>query len=262
MHGALAHPHVRLALIFALAALALWGVVEAASGVQAFRYIGSGIAPTNTISVSGTGKIFAVPDTANFSFSVIETGASVAAAQAKVSAKMDDIVEYLKEAGIEDRDIKTVSYNAYPKYDEKACVVGQPCPSSREIIGYEVSETVSVKVRDTEQAGAVLSNVGDRGVSNVSSLSFTVDDQEALIRDAREKAIRDAQGKADELAKDLGVSLVRVVGFYDNGGGGPIPYYGYGKAGEEAVRLSADAANIQVGENEIISNVSISYEIR
>jgi len=259
-HGAWGHPQVRVALIGALAALALWGVVEAATGIQAFRYIGSGIAPTNTISISGSGKIFAVPDTATFSFTIIETGKDVGTAQTKVATKMDAIISYLTSAGIEERDVKTVGYNAYPKYDEKACVVGSPCPSSREIIGYEVSESVTVKVRDTEEAGAVLSNVGDRGVSNVSGLSFTVDDEELLTREAREKAIADAQGKAEALAQDLGVSLIRVVGYYDNGGT-PSPMYAYGRGGAEDAKLS-QVANVQVGENEIIANVTITYEIR
>ena len=65
------------------------------------------------------------------------------------------------------------------------------------------------------------------------------------------------------LAKSLGVSLVRVVGFYENEGGMPI--YAYGLGGDErmmAVSASKAAPEIPAGQNKIVSNVSVTYEIR
>lgn len=258
----LSHSYVKIALLVALVALASWGFVEAISGVKAFRYIGAGINPANTISVEGNGKIFAVPDVATFSFTISEDGDDVASAQNKVVAKMDSITDYLKEtAGIEDRDIKTTSYNAYPKYEDVVCAPGTACTRSSEIIGYTVSETVTVKVRSTDDAGDVLANIGSRGVDNVSGLSFTVADEEYLQQQARSKAITEARAKAEQLASELGVSLVRVVGFYDN----YQPYY-YGRdaamGGETMMSSAPKAANLQLGENTIESNVTITYEIQ
>ena len=255
---------VRYALIAALAMLALWAGVEAISGMKAYGYIGSGINPTNTISVQGEGKVFSVPDTAQFSFTISETDSDVASAQETVNKKADDIIGYLKsEAGVEDRDIKTESYNASPKYEYTDCPISSSsCTRSSKIVGYTVSETVSVKVRNTDKAGDVLSNVGSRGVSNVSGLSFVVDDEKLLMEQARGKAITEAQGRAEQLAKDLGVSLVRVVGYYENSS----PYYSkaYGMGGDVALESAAAprAANIQLGENTIEANVTVTYEIR
>lgn len=254
------HRAVHVFIIIALLALAFWGFVSAISGVMSLRYIGSGIPATNTLNVTGSGKVYAVADTASFSFTISETGKDVGTANQAVTKKMDDIIAYIKEAGVEDRDIQTTDYSANPKYDDMPCPAdgSRPCTSFGTIVGYTVSETVTVKVRKTDDAGAILSNIGNRGISNVSGLMFTVDDKEMLQNQARDKAIREAQGKAEELAKTLGVELVRVVGFYENAN---MPYYGIGGDSVKA-SIAPAPANIQVGENTILSNVTVTYEIR
>jgi uncharacterized protein YggE len=99
----------------------------------------------------------------------------------------------------------------------------------------------------------------------VSGLNFTFDDPNKMQDDARGKAITDAKGKAEELAKQLGVKLVRVVSFSDSTGGYPTPY-AYGRGGVElAANQSTDAKiapTIDVGQNKIQSTVSVTYEIR
>ncbi|HXK39099.1 MAG TPA: SIMPL domain-containing protein, partial [Candidatus Paceibacterota bacterium] len=137
------------------------------------------------------------------------------------------------------------------------------CPGKQVLVGYEVSQTLSVKVRDTKMAGDLLSGVGSRGATEVSGLSFTIDDEDALKAEARDKAIAQAKSKAEVLAKSLGVSLVRVVGFYENEGGMPI--YAYGLGGDERMMTSSApkaSPEIPVGQNKIVSNVSVTYEIR
>jgi uncharacterized protein YggE len=251
-----------------LTLLALFLVVEVVKGVKEFKYIGGGVPVTNVVTITGEGEVFAVPDIATFSFSVIEEAATVGAAQEVATEKINAILSYLKDAGIEDKDIKTLGYNVYPKYsyDTVTCF-SYPCPPMRdpEISGYEVSQTIEIKVRDTEQAGGLLSNIGERGASNLSGVNFTIDDEDALKSEAREQAIANAKEKAEELASDLGVRLVRVVSFYEeeNYPYGPI-YYGYDKAmgmGGVAESMSVAPA-LPAGENKIISRVNITYEIR
>ena len=261
MWGFLGYRQVRGMLMLALLSLAIWGFAQTMSSIKEYRYIGTGINPTNTINVSGQGKVFAVPNIAEFSFTVSETGTDVATAQKTVTTKMDDITKYLKDtAGIEDRDIQTTGYTAEPKY-EQTTTGGVTRTNTGKIIGYTVTETVSVKVRDTSKAGEVLSNIGSRGVSHVSGLTFTIDNEEQLQQEARGKAITDAQGKAEALAKQLGVSLVRVTNFYESG---PVTYakaYATGMGGA-ADSVAPAPANIQVGQNEITSNVTVTYEIQ
>ena len=134
-------------------------------------------------------------------------------------------------------------------------------PGSQTLRGYQVTQTLEVKVRDTNKAGELLSGVGSKGASQVSSLSFTTDNPDAIQAEARTKAIADAKSKADELAKELGVSIVRVVGFNENGNY-PIYYAKTMSAGMGAADSAAPAPELPVGQNKITSNVSVTYEIR
>ncbi len=242
--------------------------VQIINGLKEYQYIGGGVPVSNTISVSGEGEVFAVPDIATFTFSIIEEKKTAKEAQEIGSEKENAIVQYLKEAGIEERDIKTVGYNVYPKYEwsREICTQFSCQPGKQTLTGFEFSETILVKVRDTDKAGNLLSGVGERGVSNISGLEFTIDDQDELMKEARKKAIDEAREKAEDLANDLGVRLVRVVAFSENTGAyPPIPVYymrdsvmGMGGMAESSVKSSV----LPTGENKIVANVSITYEIR
>lgn len=248
----------------ALGVLALFLFVATISELKSYKFIGSGVAATNTITVNGEGEVFAVPDTAVFSVTVRETAKQVKDAQDSAAKKGNDIIAYLKQGGVDEKDIKTTDYSVSPQYEwrQGACPQGGYCPPGKQIMtGFEVRQALSVKVRDTKKAGELLSGVGSRGAAEVSGLSFTIDDEDALKAEARDKAIAKAKGKAEVLAKSLGVSLVRVVGFNENDGGRPIYAYGLGMA--MASKDSASPApEIPVGQNKIVSNVSVTYEIR
>jgi uncharacterized protein YggE len=232
--------------------------------LQGLRYIGAGVPATNTIAVSGYGEAFGAADIATFSFSVVSEKPTVVAAQADATAKINAIIDYLKSAGIDQKDIQTTDYSVSPQYDyvTQACPQGVYCPGGKQVLrGYQVSQSTSVKVRDTSKAGDLLAGVGTKGATNVSGLNFTFDDPNKLQGDARGKAIADAKQKADALAKQLGVTLVRVVSFSENGTT-PGPIY-YAKDMAVGMGGSAPAApEISVGQNKVTSNVSVTYEIR
>ncbi len=215
-----------------------------------------------SISVNGEGEASAIPDVGQFSFAVMASGADATAAQADSASKVNAIMAYLKEQGVEEKDIKTENYNMYPKfrYENTGCMGGW-CPGGQEIPdGFEVSQTVSVKVRDTAKAGALIAGVGEKGATNISGLTFTIDDESALKAEARTKAIADAKTKAEKIAADLGVEIVRVTSFYENEG-----YYGYGYGGEEPMMEKAMDASVApdtpIGENTTKVSVSLSYEV-
>ncbi len=254
----------------ALGMLALFLLVLTVSTLKSYRFIGSGVAATNTIQVSGEGEVFAVPDTATFSYSVQDTEKDVQSAQNVVSQKGNSIIAYLKAQGIADADIQTTDYSVDPQYvyPSTVCPPGGGgtsiyCPPGRQTLtGYQASETVTVKVRDASKAGALLSGVGGKGATDVSSLTFTVADEKAVEAQARGKAIADAQSKAQALAQQLGVSLVRIVGFSENGNY-PVPYaYDKTMALGASAQSAPVAPTIATGQNKITSDVSLTYEIQ
>lgn len=250
----------------ALGALALFLLIQSVKALKEYRYVGSGVTASNTITVSGNGEVFAVPDRATFSVTVREEAADVAGAQDEATKKINDIIAYLKGAGVEENDIKTVNYSVNPKYEytQAACTNFSCPPSNQVLVGFEVWQTLEVKVIDPKKAGELLTGVGGKGASEVSGLSFTIEDEDQLKADAREMAIAEAREKAEALADQLGVEVVRVVGFYEDSYGGPIPY-AYGRGGvamDMAMESKAVPPELPAGENKITSNVNVTYEIR
>lgn len=228
--------------------------------------IGYTNAAVNTIVVSGEGEITAKPDVAVFNYTVNETALTASAAQKLATDKSNKVLAYLKKAGIEDKDIKTTNYSANPKYEysQGICTAYSCGPSKSTLVGYEVSQSVDVKVRDIAKAGEILAGVGELDVQNISSLSFTLENQKDIEKQARALAIADARAEAESLAKALGVKITRIVG-YNESGNYPVPYY-YAKGGAmdmmSARAESAPAPILPAGENKVISNVSVTYEIR
>jgi uncharacterized protein len=246
--------------------LALVGVIAALSSYAYFTIKQSkGVYTGETqINVRGEGEVFAKPDIGSFSFSVLAEGKDASEAQTKSAESINAIVAYLKEAGVEERDIKTNNYYLNPKYDyNQVPCYATYCPVSEpKLVGYEVSQTVQVKVRDLTKSGDLISGVGTKGATNMSNLEFTIDDESALKAEARALAIADAKEQAEKLAKDLGVEIVRMTGFYEEAGGGyPMPMY-EGMGGDMAMNAKAIAPSMPTGENTITSVVSISYEIK
>ena len=245
-----------------LITLTVFITLQSLSALMGLRYIGAGVQPTNVISVSGYGEAFGAADIATFSFSVVSEKSTVAAAQTDATNKINAITKYIKDAGVAEKDIQTTDYSVYPQYEYNQIVcVSYPCPSGRQVLkGYQVRQTTTIKVRDLAKAGELLTGVGGKGAIEMSGLQFTFDDPNKLQNDARGKAISDAKTKADQLAKQLGVSLVRVVSFNENGGGYPGPMY------TKAVGMGGDAVQsapeISVGQNKVSISVSITYEIR
>ncbi len=246
------------------ALLAIFLFIISIKAIKEVRYVGREVSPQSTISVSGHGEQVAIPDIATFTFTVIEEGKTLDEARTKATDITNKTIDALGKNDIAKTDIKTLSYNVNPKYEytPQFCS-GTSCRPSKEVlIGYEVSQTVEVKVRDTSKVGTLFTVVTGLGVTNVSGLTFSVDKKDDLQNAARVEAIKKARAQAEVLARSLGVDIVRVVGFGENNGGYPTPMY-YAKDAMVANQASAPMSpQVPVGEQKITSDVNIVYEIR
>jgi uncharacterized protein YggE len=245
------------------------------STMKEYRYIGRNqVGEFTTINVTGEGESFRAPDVAEVSYSITQEGKDAATARKQVDDKMKAIHAFLKESGVEDKDIKTTGYNLNPKYEWKQtsayvpCVSGYGCPpveGKQVLVGYEVTQSVDVRIRKIDNAGLVLGGLSDKGAAYVSGLTFKVDDEDGVKEEARKEAIDKAKAKAQKLAKELGVKLVRITSFNE---GGSYPMYNYARGGMEKATMAMDegmqlqSANIPVGENKFTSSVTITYEVR
>ena len=257
------------------------------------RYASGNNPDQNTITVNGTGNAYSIPNIANFSFTVSDTEKTVADAQAKATTAGNSALAVVRAAGVADKDIQTQSYSISPQYEYQNAVCPTPvvynagassgsvsngvmmpsiatppstataiyCPSGKSVLtGYQVSESISVKLRDLSKVGSLLASLGSAGVSDLNGPSFSVDNPDSVNAQARSAAITDAKSKAKELAKELGVSLVRITSFSENSGNypGPIMY----AMNASVSSAKAAAPEVPAGQQEVTDNVTITYEIK
>jgi uncharacterized protein len=249
-----------------LCVIAILIAVKVVTEIANWSQIGEGNYPENTISVNGEGEVTMVPDVGRFTFSANFSGESVSSAQEESAKVINKAIDFLKENGVEEKDVKTISYNVYPKYEyNNGCTPGTICIESRNrnpvLVGYTVDQSVQVTIRKTEDAGNILSKIGNLGITNVSGLSFEIDDPSKAEEEARALAIEDAKEKAKKLAKDLGVKLKKVVSFNESSYY-PEPYYAKGLGGGDMMMEASVAPNMPIGENSVQRTVYITYEIK
>ncbi|MDO8560944.1 MAG: SIMPL domain-containing protein [bacterium] len=219
--------------------------------------------PKLQVSFSGEGKISAKPDVVKFTATVLSDGKTISEVQGDNTKRFNDVISFLKANGFADKDMKTVGYNVFPQYSyPRPCTVF-PCLEDEKpkIVGYQISNTMEITVRDVAKTGDILSGVIDAGANEVSGLQFTIDRPNELKAQARKQAIDDVKAKAGRLAKDLGKKLGRITAFSESGYV-PPPVYFKAESAMGGGLAPVPAPDIQTGENEITANVNITYELR
>ena len=261
-HGVIRYLLMVLAIFLAI--LAVSEFVSIQNKIKEGHYIGADFEARNTITVSDFAEIYAKPNLAIISFSVVSEAKTVGEATKKNTEAMNAVINAIKDKGVDSKDLKTTNYGLYPKYE---WVKGQEeslyYPQGRQVlIGYEVNQSVQVKIRELDKSGEIIEAATVAGANQVGSLQFTIEKEDELKSQARAEAIKKAKDKAKELAKQLGVSLERVVSFTE----GNVPVY-YDYAYKEAAPIGMGGGEgispqIETGENVIRATVSITYEIR
>jgi len=204
------------------------------------------------LSVNGRAEIKITPDLAYISIGVHTEETTAEEAVASNNAQAQAVINALKEQGIAAADIQTTNFSIYPY--EKWGPEGQSQGTY-----YSVDNTVYVTLRDVDNLGSVIDEAISAGATNVSGISFDVEDKDALIADGRSLAVEDARAQAEDLAAAAGVTLGEVysLSYYNSW---PTPYYydtkGYGGAAMEA------SVPISPGQLTLTVDVNIAYEIK
>lgn len=207
-----------------------------------------------TIVLSGQGDVSAAPDQATITLGVVTQGETAAAALAANTARLTRVFGVLDEAGIDGRDRQTSGLSINPVW-ERQRGTNPPPPK---IVGYTVSNNVTVRVRDLDALGGVLDAVVRDGANNFQGLSFGVEDSTPLMDDARRTAVADALRKAELYAEALGVDLGRIVSVSESGGMRPVMM-----RAEAMMAMSDSAAPVPIAGGEVTFNaqVSITWEL-
>lgn len=207
------------------------------------------------ISVSAEGKVSTPPDIAWVSFGITTGRQPTAKAATDVIKKnMANILGAVKSLGIAEKDITTENFYLSPEYDYTT--------SGQIPRGFQATQTLRVKVRDLDKVGDVLTAATNAGANQAGGINFSVDNPDAMKAQAREIAIGKAKAKAEVLAKNLGMSLGRMTAFSEDGAYNP-PMPMMMKANYDAgANMVERSLEIPAGEQEIVTNVTITYEVR
>ncbi len=243
-------------LIVFLVSLTVLVNVMISNAAKEGRYIGQSDNFRNTISVSGEGEVFAEPDMGMATFTVISEAEEVRDALADNTTNSNSLVEFLRGIGVEDRDMKTVNFNITPRYEYIEQMDRIPT-GRRVLVGYQVIQSLEVRVREIDQMGAVVEGAVDAGANEVTGIRFVIENEEDHREESRSLAVEDAKAKAKRLADELGVELIRITNYSESGG----PIYS-DMAAREAFGMGGATPDIQTGENLIRTVITIGYEIR
>ena len=208
--------------------------------------------PPRTLTVSGSGKVFATPDIANITVGVHIEGRDAMKAVAENNTSTAEVIDTLKAMGVAAKDIQTTNYSIYPQreYDTEGKPTG--------VVLYIVDNSVYVTVRDLDQVGKILNEVVKSGANSINGIQFDVSDPTAVQSQARAAAVDNAHAKAQELAKAAGVTLGPVQTISEYTSSAPAPMY----AMRDSVMAAPASVPVEAGQLALTIEVNIVYQIQ
>jgi hypothetical protein len=237
-----------LMVVVVVAALALSGYAVARAGGATQAVAGEDTAARG-ITVVGIGKVTGKPDIARVTVGVETQGPSLQTAVDENKAKMNVLLDTLKQQGVAEKDMRTSNYSVYTER-----LAASDGAGTNQLI-YHVANQVEVTVRDVNQLGDVLDKAVAAGANNIYGVYFNVEDTAKLETDARAKAVADAQERAADLARLNGVELGEVLSVSEVIGGA-TPVY------RVAEGMGGGGTPVQPGELEVSVSLQITYAIQ
>lgn len=213
--------------------------------------------PSPRIVVNGEGEVAVAPDMATISLTVLREAGTARAALDANNEAMAGVLEAMKNQGIEDRDLQTSGFSIQPRYVyPKQSSTGESEPPR--IVGYQVSNSLTVRIRDMVRVGAILDASVSLGVNQGGSVSFSNADPSAALDDARRKAVQNAVAKARIMAEAAGVSVGPILEMSESSWQpGPQPMMAPMARG-----AAAEAVPMAAGENTYRVNIAVTFAIK
>jgi uncharacterized protein len=205
-----------------------------------------------SISISGHGEVRAVPDVASVTIGVTSNALTARDALDNNTKTMKNLLDTLKKAGIDPRDLTTSNFTVGPRYDY-GNNNGQPA----KITGYDVNNMVTVTVREITDLGELLDVAVTTGSNTINGVTFNVSKADALLNDARKAAVAAARQKAEIYAAAGGFKLGKIIQLNEGAAYAPPAPYSL----KQRAAVAEDAVPVAEGEQTLGIDVSITYEI-
>jgi uncharacterized protein YggE len=211
----------------------------------------------STLTVVGEGLAAARPDLAVVSLGIVSQAGSAKDALAENSKATSAVVAATKEAGIEARDLETARVSVQPQYSYPPSGSREP----RKIVGYEVSNALSIRMRDLDKLGALLDRLVVVGANQIRNIELSVAEPGPLRDAARVAAVKDAVRKASLYAEAASMRIVLMRSLVEGTQDFPRPIKVQGLAAGPAAGEVRAVVPIEAGEQEFRGRVTAIFEI-
>ncbi|MGB6589751.1 MAG: SIMPL domain-containing protein [Pseudolabrys sp.] len=197
------------------------------------------------VTVTGEATVAVAPDAAVIRIGVSSQDKTAREASEANAKQMTAVLAAIKDTGVADRDIQTSRLSLQPQYDPNKS-------GTARLTGFQVSNQVTVKIRDIDRLPTVLDRAIAAGANEMSGIEFVVSEQSKLLDRARDDAIADAHRRAELYAKAAGAKLGHVVAITEEGSTPPP---------RPMQAMRAGAVPIAPGEQTLRATVTVSYEL-
>jgi uncharacterized protein YggE len=217
----------------------------------------SGAAPgpgggARQVTVIGNGHVEGTPDTLTVDATIAFTAPDVTTAMNQTGERQQAVIDALVNAGVDRKDLTTTGVTLQPQYG--------PDGRSADIVGYQASNTLNVKIRDIGSASRVLALIVSTGgdATRLGSVNFSINDDSQLVKDARARAFADARDRAQQYADLSGLHLGKVISISEAAAGAPAPL---GMPMPRGPMVAAAPVPVEPGQQTVSFAVTVVWEL-
>jgi uncharacterized protein YggE len=204
-----------------------------------------------SISVSGEGKIKVIPDEAIIALGVQNTGKDATEVKKKNDETVDAVLKVIKKHGIAKTDYQTERVSLYKNYDY-----------GLKKYNYQASQTISIRLKDLKKYDVLMMDLVESGINNINGVDFKSSNIKELESQARREAILDAKKKAEDYVSAINQQVGKAISISDNSRTNyPQPMYKTYTMAADSMESSTNKETLAIGEIEIISTVSVVFEM-
>ncbi len=214
------------------------------------------VPPPDTVSVTGSGHVSVTPDRFSFNATVQTIAPTVEEAVNENNTKVAAVIAALKNAGAKSEEIQTSNFSIYPQQDYSQQQQGK----LPRVVGYQVSNSITVVKKQIADAGRLLQAAIAAGVNQTSGLSFSVSDSTRGRDEGLRAAFADARAKASLLAQAAGRTLGPAMTITEIGSQSPQPPRPMGARVMAAV--VAEPVPVESGTEELSFTVSVVFALK
>lgn len=234
-------------LVLAVAGL-LMATLSACDSSPASAVSGPDGTVPRQVTVVGSGQVQGAPDTVTVNAAIESTAPDATAAMNQTNDRMSAVIDAVAEQGIDRKDISTTQVTLSPQYGENSVITG-----------YQASNSIAVKIRSIDAASPTITAIQTTGgnATRINSVSFSIEDDSQMVKDARARAFNDAKDRAEQYSQLSELSLGDVISISEVDSGStppptPMPRF-------EAMQA---AVPLEPGQQTVGFSVTVVWELR